>query len=248
MKITLLQRDTVWGDPKQNSINTEEALKKYTDTDLFILPEMFSTGFVTNPAGIAESADGISLNWMKKVAAEKNCAICGSVAVEENGCFYNRFYFVEPDGTVHFYNKHHLFTYGGEHKTYTAGNERVIVNYKGIRIQLLVCYDLRFPTWARNQKDYDMIIYVASWPSVRRKAWSTLLEARAIENQCFVAGVNRTGTDPYCIYNGGSRLIDPYGETIAACVDNKECEATGEINMEVLNAFRAKFPVLDDRD
>ena len=155
---------------------------------------------------------------------------------------------VHPDGQVQWYDKKHLFTYGGEHKSFTAGAERVIVNFRGVRILLQVCYDLRFPVWARNRKDYDMILYVASWPTPRVDAWNILLRARAIENQCYVVAVNRVGEDPACQYCGGSAVIDPYGHTLAACEDNKSCTAEATIDMDVLEAFRKKFPVLDDAD
>ena len=155
---------------------------------------------------------------------------------------------MKPDGSVTWYDKKHLFTYGGEHLRFTAGTERVVVEWRGVRILLEVCYDLRFPVWARNRGDYDMILYVASWPTPRVSAWSALLVARAIENQCYVAGVNRVGTDPACEYCGGSVIIDPYGKTIAACEMNQECEASAEVDMEKLNAFREKFPALNDAD
>jgi predicted amidohydrolase len=185
---------------------------------------------------------------MKRKSAETGAAIAGSIAVTNDGKYYNRFYFVKPDGSVSQYDKKHLFTYGGEHLRFTAGNERVIVEWKGVRILLEICYDLRFPVWARNRGDYDMILYVASWPTPRVSAWSSLLVARAIENQCYVAGVNRVGNDPACEYCGGSVIIDPYGKTIVACHMNEECEATAEIDMDKLQAFREKFPVLNDAD
>ena len=174
--------------------------------------------------------------------------MAGSVSIKENGKFYNRFYFVYPDGTYCSYDKRHLFTYGGEHKTFTAGKERVIVTYQGVRILLQICYDLRFPVWSRNRKDYDMVIYVASWPTPRVEVWSALLRARALENQCYVAGVNRVGEDPSCQYSGGTALIDPYGHTLGACKDGEEGEVTADIDMEELERFRQKFPVLDDAD
>ena len=174
--------------------------------------------------------------------------MAGSVSIKENGKFYNRFYFVYPDGTYCSYDKRHLFTYGGEHKTFTAGKERVIVTYQGVRILLQICYDLRFPVWSRNRKDYDMVIYVASWPTLRVEVWSALLRARALENQCYVAGVNRVGEDPSCQYSGGTALIDPYGHTLGACKDGEEGEVTADIDMEELERFRQKFPVLDDAD
>ena len=248
MKVTILQRDIVWADPRINIQRASEAIDRNAGADIYVLPEMFSTGFCTNPEGIAESADSETLQWMKQKARETNAAIAGSVAVNDGGKYFNRFYFVTPEGEVTEYNKKHLFTYGGEHLRFTAGTERVIVNFRGVRILLEICYDLRFPKWARNRGDYDMIIYVASWPTPRVEAWSALLVARAIENQCYVAGVNRVGTDPACQYCGGSVIIDAYGKTIASCERGVECEATAEINMEELEAFRKKFPVLNDAD
>lgn len=248
MKITILQRDIEWAKPSVNINRADEAIDRNPGSDIYVLPEMFSTGFCTNPEGIAESDNSETLQWLKRKAAAIDAAIAGSVAVTKDGKFYNRFYFVKPDGSVTHYDKKHLFTYGGEHKRFTAGNERVVVEFRGVRILLEICYDLRFPVWARNRGDYDMILYVASWPTPRVSAWSALLVARAIENQCYVAGVNRVGNDPACQYCGGSVVIDPYGKTIAACTDNLECESTATIDIEALQAFRAKFPVLNDAD
>ena len=248
MKITILQQNIVWADPTANVRKADEAINQNPGADLYVLPEMFSTGFCTNPEGIAESTESETLQWMKDKAATTDAAIAGSVAVTEDGKYYNRFYFVKPDGNVTHYDKKHLFTYGGEHLRFTAGEERVVVEWKGVRILLEVCYDLRFPVWARNRGDYDMILYVASWPTPRVSAWSALLVARAIENQCYVVGVNRVGTDPACEYCGGSVIIDPYGKTLAACEMNQECEASAEVDMDKLNAFREKFPVLNDAD
>ena len=182
------------------------------------------------------------------MATTLNAAIAGSLAIEEGGRYYNRFYFVKPDGEVVTYNKRHLFTFGGEDKTFTKGEERVIVSYQGIRFLLQICYDLRFPVWSRNTGDYDVILYVANWPTPRVEAWKALLRARAIENQCYVAGVNRVGNDPSCEYCGGSAIIDPYGRTMAACEDNQECSVSAEIDMQQLEEFRLRFPVLNDED
>ena len=248
MKVTILQRNIEWANPALNIQRADEAIDRNAGADLYVLPEMFSTGFCTQPEGIAEPSNSDTLRWMQRKAAETNAAIAGSVAIEEQGKYYNRFYFVKPDGSVAHYDKKHLFTYGGEHMRFTAGDERVIVEWRGVRILLEVCYDLRFPIWARNRGDYDMILYVASWPTPRVAAWSALLVARAIENQCYVAGVNRVGTDPACEYCGGSVIIDPYGKAMATCADNTECEATAEIDMQALEAFREKFPVLKDAD
>ena len=247
MRVTILQRDIVWSEPATNIERADKAISENAGADLYILPEMFSTGFCTLPEGIAES-EGLSLDWLKAKSAAMNAAIAGSVATEEQGKYYNRFYFVKPDGSVEYYDKRHLFTYGGEHNHYTAGDKRVVVEWRGVRILLEVCYDLRFPIWSRNRGDYDMIIYVASWPTPRVEAWKALLVARAIENQCYVAGVNRVGDDPNCTYCGGSSIINPYGRHMAICADNCECEVSAEIDMEALEAFREKFPVLKDAD
>ena len=248
MKVTILQRDILWANPEGNVARADKAIECNHGSDLYILPEMFSTGFCTNPEGIAESTDSSTLEWMKAKAASTGAAIAGSIAVTENDHYYNRFYFVKPDGSVTTYDKKHLFTFGGEHMRFTAGQDRVIVEWKGVRILLEICYDLRFPVWARNRGDYDMIIYVASWPTPRVEAWKALLTARAIENQCYVAGVNRVGNDPSNEYCGGSRLIDPYGAIMAECIDGQEMEATANVDMDLLEAFRAKFPVLNDAD
>lgn len=248
MKVTILQRDIIWANPAKNIERADEAIDRNAGADLYVLPEMFSTGFCTQPEGIAEPAESDTLRWMKHKAAATGAAIAGSVATEQDGLYYNRFYLVKPDGSVAHYDKKHLFTYGGEHLRFTAGQERVVVEHCGVRILLEVCYDLRFPVWARNRGDYDMILYVANWPTPRIGAWSALLVARAIENQCYVAGVNRVGKDPSCDYCGGSTIIDPYGRAMATCAMGQECEASATIDMDRLKAFREKFPVLNDAD
>lgn len=249
MRVTIVQTDITWACPAANRAHMDGMLRGIEGSDLIVLPEMLSTGFATNPEGIAER-DGSTLAWMKAKAAEKGCAIAGSVATEADGLFYNRFYFVTEEGSTTHYDKHHLFTYSGEHHRFTAGNDRVTVEYRGVRIRLLVCYDLRFPIWSRNKADepYDIALYVASWPTSRADAWDTLLKARAIENQCYVAGVNRVGEDPNCPYCGGSAVIDPYGRVIATCGRGNEGVVTADIDMAALKAFREKFPVLNDAD
>lgn len=247
MKVLLIQTDIRWNNPAANRDQLEQKIFAADATDLIVLPEMFSTGFCTQPRGIAE-ADLGTLTWMQQVAHTKQAALAGSIATEENGHYYNRFYFVFPDGHYTYYDKHHLFTYGGEHKEYTAGNERVVVEYNGWRILLQVCYDLRFPVWTRNYDNYDMILYVASWPTPRVEAWSALLRARAIENLCYVAGVNRVGDDPNCNYCGGSVLLDYIGKPLAEAVMGQEGILTGELSREALSAFRDKFPALQDAD
>lgn len=248
MKITLLQQDIAWKNPRENLRKADVMINAEPGSDLYVLPEMFTTGFCTEPSEVAEAEGGETLQWMLRKAAEVDAAIAGSVVVSEGGKYYNRFYFVEPDGSVYRADKRHLFTYGGEDKCFTPGDRRVIVNFRGWRILLLVCYDLRFPTWARNRKDYDLILYVASWPAGRRSVWDILLRARAIENQCYVAGVNRVGKDPFGEYNGGTQMSDPFGNTLALCTDDKEDTVTVEPNMQRLDNFRRKFPVLNDAD
>ncbi|MDD3108776.1 MAG: amidohydrolase [Alistipes sp.] len=248
MKVTLIQSDLRWNDPQANRDHLEQKMAVAEAADLFVLPEMFSTGFCTNPSGVAEPAEGDTFGWMQRMARQHDAAICGSVATQDQGKFYNRFYFVFPDGSYRSYDKHHLFTYGGEHKQYTAGQERVIVEFRGWRILVLVCYDLRFPVWSRNRGDYDLMLYVASWPTSRVEAWSALLRARAIENLCYVAGVNRVGDDPNCNYCGGTVLLDYFGQPIVEGIMGSEGVLCGEIDAVALEAYRSKFPALNDAD
>lgn len=247
-RICLIQQDIIWGDPQANHDRLDAMFSTLPAADLYVLPEMFSTGFATSPEAECEPEQSPSLEWMKGKAASLDAAIAGSVAVTDGQKRWNRFFFVKPDGDVTQYDKRHLFTYGGEDKTFTSGDSRVIVEWRGIRFLLEVCYDLRFPVWARNRGDYDAIIYVANWPDVRRFAWDTLIRARAIENQCFVAAVNRVGTDPACEYNGGTVLLDPYGNTVVAVPDGKEAAVCEEIDMDAFRPFFKKFPVLGAAD
>lgn len=252
MTITLFQQDISWNDPAQNILHSQESILQAPHSDLYVLPEMWSTGFATDPSA-AHIGDGShELQWMQQMARQLDAAIAGSVALQApDGTYRNRFYFVTPTHVYH-YDKHHLFTYGGEHHRYTAGQERVIVEWRGVRFLLQVCYDLRFPIFSRNvpreQGGYDCALYVASWPTPRVQAWRTLLLARAIENQCYVCGVNRVGTDPTCQYCGGTQAIDPYGRLIQASPDGTESTITFTLDLPALQAFRQKFPVLEDRD
>lgn len=248
LKVALLQKDIVWGDPVKNRKNFSNAMELCGKADLYILPEMFSTGFCSKSQFFAEPSGNSSLEWMKECASRFNAAIAGSIAIDEGGIHYNRFYFVKPDGATEFYDKRHLFTYGGEDNFFKGGKERRIVEYNGFRILLQVCYDLRFPVFSRNIKDYDLAIYVASWPASRAEVWSALLKARAIENQCYVIGVNRVGDDPESHYSGNSIVIDAYGHTVAACTPEKEETVCAELDLAELEEFRKKFPVLEDRD
>ncbi|HOG41067.1 MAG TPA: amidohydrolase [Bacteroidales bacterium] len=248
MKTALVQHNIVWAEPEINCNNISRLLENFPQVDLIVLPEMFSTGFATKPEGIAENEPSYSLEWMKKSAAKMDCAIAGSVALKTEGGYINRFYFVKPDGDVITYDKRHLFTYGGEHLTFKPGNQRVIIEWRGVRILPIICYDLRFPVWSRYRGDYDMIICVASWSIPRRYHWDTLIRARAIENQCYMAAVNRIGTDPSCEYDGGTVFIDPYGYPVAACSDNKEEVIICETDLKLLKKYRKRFPALRDRD
>ena len=242
-----MQRDIVWENPEENLRRAEEAMQTLPPTDVILLPEVFATGFGGPPEDMAVAADGGEIvAWMRRMAREHDAAVAGSVAVESMGFYYNRFFFVKPDGSVAHYDKRHLFTYGGESE-FTPGSERVVVEWRGVRFLLMVCFDLRFPLWNRNFEDYDVALYVGSWPIARVAQWSALLPARAIENQCYVAAVNRVGKDPVCDYNGQSVVIHPYGHTMVSC-GNAEQNATIDLNMEELNRFRERSPLLKERD
>jgi len=238
MKVSLVQMNIAWADPVQNRKIAEEAILATPGSDLYVLPEMWSTGFATIPEGIAEPEESDSLEWMKLISSNVSAAIAGSIAVHcDDGTYRNRFYFVKPSGEVTYYDKHHLFTYGGEHHRYSAGNERVVVEWLGVRFRLIVCYDLRFPKWIRSEEDYDAILCVASWPTPRVEAWRTLLKARAIENQCYVCGVNRVGDDPSCNYVGGTAFVDPYGKA-TECEDTVSGVLTADIDMSEEQDFK----------
>lgn len=244
MKITGINLDIIWKNKEANFRNIEQAFEG-READIFVLPEMFSTGFCMDAAEVADSHEE-SLSFLRKMAREKNAAFCGSAPVQQDGNYYNRMYFVHPDGKTDFYDKRHLFSFSGEDQVYTPGKERVVVHYKGFRILLQVCYDLRFPVFARNNNDYDMIIYVANWPEKRVEAWEHLLKARAIENLSFVFGLNRIGTDgndllyresSHCFFADGKEISVKEGNIISADPDLQE-----------LRDFRSHFRFLDDRD
>jgi predicted amidohydrolase len=249
MKIALIQMNLAWCDAAENLRHAEELIKSQPGADVYVLPEMFTTGFCMEPSRIAEPMEGPTLAWMRRVASETDAAIVGSVAtIAPEGGYKNRMYFVEPDGQVFHYDKRHLFSYSGEDKHYEAGRERVIIEWRGVRFLLQVCYDLRFPVFARNCDDYDVALYVANWPDKRRMAWDILLRARAIENQAVVIGVNRVGTDPMCNYDGGTAAIDFFGFVAARCDDNTEQVITYEVKMDEMRQYREKFPSLNDSD
>lgn len=249
MKILMAQTDIEWESPRINRDRIAEMIyASEGGEDMIILPEMFTTGFTMTPHMLEEQTGVETLGWMLALARERRAAVAGSIAVADSGKYYNRLYFTRPDGTYDFYNKRHLFAYGGEDREYTAGRERIVVEYRGVRILLQVCYDLRFPVFSRNRGDYDMIIYCANWPESRIGVWDTLLRARAIENVCYVAGVNRTGDDPSNSYPGHTALIDFRGNAVAQAETADVQVVEGYVDMQRLSAFREKFPVLRDAD
>lgn len=244
LKIAGLNLDIFWKNKAKNYDVIADSFKNI-EADIFLLPEMFSTGFCMDAEDIADR-NNETLIWMQNFAQQKKTAIAGSVSICENEKFYNRFYFVKPDGNFDYYDKKHLFSYSGEDKIYTAGNVRKIIDYKGFRILLQVCYDLRFPVFQRNLGDYDLVLNVANWPETRVEAWRTLLKARAVENQSFVFGLNRIGTDGNQLnYEESSLILFADGTEISARQNNI---VTAELDLEDLKKFRARFPFLKDAD
>lgn len=250
MKVTLLQSDIIKGNTPANLAHLDEILSAIHkgDTDFIVMPEMFHCGFTFDPKAVSESGSGTAIVWMQKKAVELNAHLCGSVSYPHEGKWFNRLVVAAPDGSLITYDKRHLFTMGSEPLVYTAGHDRVIVTIAGVRILLQVCYDLRFPVFSRYKGDYDAIVYVANWPASRREAWNILLKARAIENQCYVIGVNRVGVDDNIRYSGDSVLLSPRGKVEAQTEEYAEALVTADVDLESLRSFRSKFRVLDDRD
>ena len=243
-RIAIVQRDIHWQDIDAN-LRAIEPMLEDVKADVVVLSEMFQTGFVIEPESIAD--DGRTLDWMKRMATKHDCALVGSVVVKEGEHYYNRLYFVKPSGEVEWYDKHHLFSVGGEDKRFTAGDRRVVVAWRGVRYLLEICYDLRFPVWSRQRGDYDAIIYSALWPKPRRAVWRTLLQARAIENQAWVVGVNRVGSEPELEYVGDSMVVDHMGR-IMADAEDRECVEVVEFESEDIERFRVRFNVSRDAD
>lgn len=253
MNVSLIQTDIVWENKQENlRLLREKLVALCGTTEIVVLPEMFSTGFSMNSRTLGEPISGTTIQTLKKWAAEFQLALCGSFIYREDAYhFYNRAFFLTPEGKDYFYDKRHLFRMGQEIEHFMAGSdEKQIITYKGWNIRLLVCYDLRFPVWSRNvNKEYDLLIYVASWPQPRRLAWDVLLQARALENMAYVCGVNRVGTDGNnLIYNGGSAAYSARGEKMASIPDGEEGIATVTLDLLSLNQFREKFPVWKDAD
>ena len=259
LKISLLQSELEWENPAANRQHFSKLIDAIADTDLILLPEMFSTGFTMNSTDLAETMDGETVQWMKTQAVEKDAVICGSLIIKENSKFFNRLIWMRPDGSFETYDKRHLFRMANENEHFSGGKSRLIVELSGWKICPMVCYDLRFPVWSRNKAEtdrksyahweYDVLIYIANWPEPRVSAWEKLLYARAIENQCYVAAVNRIGEDGKGIsYSGSSTLIDAKGETIWKAKDNSAEVITLELSKNDLADFREKFPVGMDGD
>lgn len=249
MKTALLQLDIAWQDKEANRARIESIVMESALRDaLILLPEMFTTGFCHHPQPVAETMDGETILWMQKLASQTRSALAGSLIIHDGHAYRNRLVFVPPTGQVQWYDKRHLFTIDGEETAYKSGNHRLVVTFEDWRICFQICYDLRFPVWSRNREDYDLLVYSANWPAARSEVWYTLLRARAIENQCIVAGVNRTGVDGNQIrYHGGSVVVDPRGAMVAEAGDNQTLLCS-EINLNELQVFRNRFPAWKDRD
>jgi omega-amidase len=250
MKISIIQASIIWQDIPENLKKFQNLIDNIQETtDIIVLPEMFSTGFVMEPEKYAEKMDGRTVSWMKNIATTKDSLIIGSIIINEDHKFTNRLLAVYPDGRVEYYDKRHLFSLAGENKKFSQGNKKLIINYKLWRIEALICYDLRFPVWSRNQDDYDVLIYVANWPASRSFHWKILLQARAIENQSYVIGVNRIGADGNDTpHSGDSCAFDPFGHILSSINPDEEKLETIELEKSTLEKIRKTYPFYNDRD
>lgn len=257
INVSLVQPSIAWEDRDANLSHLASLLEPIQRTDLIVLPEMFPTGFSMRPEALAEEADGPSTNWMANIAKSKQSYVTGSIIAREGGQFFNRLIWMAPDGSYEHYDKRHLFSFADEHAHYQAGKKRLITDLYGWRVCPLICYDLRFPVWSRNQdltggfsdSEFDLQLFVANWPEARRRPWMTLLEARAHENQCFVIGVNRVGKDGNGIaHSGDSALYDPKGTLISDIAPNEETVRNYDIDLDDLRSFREKFTPWKDKD
>ena len=252
LRVSLIQTSLHWHQPDQNRKMLEQKIQILAGTsDLVVLPEMFTSGFTLKPElSMTDNGDHSTISWMRNLAGETRCALTGSIAFAlENGKFTNRMLFVTPEGSIQFYDKQHLFRMAGEQNRYIAGSDRVIVQLNGWNILLTVCYDLRFPVFCRNRNDYDLMLCVANWPSARRRPWRQLLQARAVENLAYVAGVNRVGKDGNGLdYSGDSMLVDFKGELLIDAPESEAFVKTRTLSAEELNSFRTRFPAWQDAD
>ncbi|MEX2597785.1 MAG: amidohydrolase [Salibacteraceae bacterium] len=257
LNITLVQPQVFWEDKERNLAHFNDLMEKSGETDLIVLPEMFSTGFSMAPKKHAEIMEGDTMKWMLEKAIDHNAVVTGSIIIEDSGSYFNRLVWMPPDGEYEYYDKRHLFSFANEEDHYTAGKRRLIIFLKGWRICPLICYDLRFPGWIRNQDwksndsrlVYDLLLFVANWPEARVGAWSNLLEARAHENQCYVAGVNRIGKDGNGInHSGNSALFSPKGELLSDFQSGQEQVKTYTLDHEMITTYRGKFTAWKDTD
>jgi omega-amidase len=248
LKVTLIETDLAWEHPGDNRKQFENyLLQDPEETDLYVLPEMFTSGFTMNPQKVAETMDGPTTEWLHELSQRTKAAICGSMVIEEKGAYFNRFLFVSPDTPVYQYDKKHTFTLAGEHKAYKAGHKKVVFEFKGWKNCPMICYDLRFPVWSRNTEDYDLLIYVANWPKPRVNAWDALLKARAIENMCYCVGVNRIGFDGNGHeYPGHSAIYDVLGNELDLAGSGTLKSAS--LNYSSIGKYRSKLNFLGDRD
>ncbi|SQC32521.1 amidohydrolase [Kluyvera cryocrescens] len=248
LKITLLQQPLVWMDGPANLRHFGRLMEDIVGRDVIVLPEMFTTGFAMEAAE-QSMAEADVIAWMREQALRTNALIAGSAALQTGRGAVNRFLLVEPEGHVHTYDKRHLFRMADEHHHYLTGDKRIVLTWRGWRILPLVCYDLRFPVWSRNRNDYDLALYVANWPAPRSLHWQALLTARAIENQAYVVGCNRVGTDGNGHhYRGDSRIISPQGEILATAEAHQATRIDGELSLSALQEYREKFPAWQDAD
>jgi len=255
LKVSIIQSDLVWKDVQSNLAGFEFDIDQIQEkVDLIVLPEMFNTGFVIDPEDVAEEMEGLSMQWLRKQSAKMQAVICTSLIIKENGKFYNRLVWMKPNGSFQQYDKRHLFSLGGEHQKFTGGTESLIVELKGWKIKPLVCYDLRFPVWSKNNYvngnyDFDLLIYIANWPAPRRDPWMSLLKARAIENQSYVIGVNRIGEDGNGLdHAGDSNIYDAKGQKLFQQDSYSEFTENHLLSKKELDGFREKFTVGLDWD
>lgn len=250
LRVSIIQSNLIWESPEDNRNLFSEKINAISEeTELIVLPEMFTTGFTMNASSLAEEEKGDTLIWMQNEAQKNNCAITGSIIIKDKGSYYNRLLFVFPNGEYNVYNKRHTFTLAGEHHTYASGNDRLIIEYLGWKICPLICYDLRFPVWARNNQGYDIILYVANWPKKRVSAWDALLKARAIENMSFCIGVNRVGEDANAHeYIGHSAIYDVLGKQISSLDYEKSFTQTISLSKAHIEKHRNHLQFLKDQD
>lgn len=248
--VTLIQTELDWEDAEANLRRFDNLLKGLEcDTDLIVLPEMFTTGFSMNAPSLAEDMQGVAVTWLRETAGRLEASVIGSIIIAENGKYYNRLCWATPHGKLHTYDKKHLFRFAGEEKVYTAGDHRLVVDIKGWRIRPFICYDLRFPAWNRNTgSEFDLAVYIANWPQKRAEHWNILLQARAIENQVYVVGVNRIGTDGHGLYHSGdSAVIDPQGKILFRCA-HAPCLYSVRLDHGLKEEYRRSFPAWMDAD